>query len=228
MIAVVYDLELVKRFRKGQLSEIVEIGACKVDLKRNKMVDQLQIYTLPKSGYISKSTRKFIKMTKEDMEKAIPFREGIHQFAEWLGDGEYYLCSWGKDDKIHMIDQCFRNKIDLNWFQNYNDIQPQIGKALHQSTSGQQLGLKNALHMADIEPVGKAHRGIDDTINTAKLLIKYQDKVELHKNQFSIQELKLLEAKRRKRRYKQRKNVLSGKEHKGNNGQISSVASKRN
>ncbi|MCD8508901.1 MAG: exonuclease domain-containing protein [Bacillus sp. (in: Bacteria)] len=169
------------------------------------MIEELQIYTLPKNGHISKSTRKFIKMTDEDVKKAIPFQQGIHQFANWLGEGEYYLCSWGKDDKIHMVDQCYRYKINLEWFQNYNDIQPQIGRALNQTTGGQQLGLKNALHMAGIDPVGKAHRGIDDTINTAKLLMKFRDNVELHKNTFSIQELKLLEAKRRKRRFQQRK-----------------------
>ncbi|MDQ0255715.1 inhibitor of KinA sporulation pathway (predicted exonuclease) [Evansella vedderi] len=202
MIAVVYDLELVKRFRKGQLSEIVEIGACKVDLKTNKMVDQLQIYTLPKSGHISKSTRKFIKMTDEDVKKAIPFQQGIKKFSQWLGKGDYYLCSWGKDDKVHIIDQCVRNKINLDWFQNYNDIQPQIGKALNQETKGQQLGLKNALGMAGIDPVGKAHRGIDDTINTARLLLKYKDHVKLYKNSISQKELKLLEAKRRRKRYR--------------------------
>ncbi|OIJ12634.1 hypothetical protein BKP37_12585 [Anaerobacillus alkalilacustris] len=180
MNVIVYDLELVKRFRKGQLSEIVEIGACKIDLNSKRIVDQFQVYISPKSGYVSKSTRKFIKMKKEDLDKAIPFKKGMQQFTQWIGDN-YYLCSWGKDDKSHIINQCIRNKIKLDWFKNYNDIQKQIGKIIT-TNNNSQLGLKNALSIAEVDPIGKAHRGIDDAINTAHLLIKFIDQIKLDKN----------------------------------------------
>ena len=110
MIAVIFDLELMKRFRKGQPSEIVEIGACKVDLGTKKIIDQLQVYILPSKGHISKSTRKFIKMKEEDVEKAVSYQTGIELFKDWLGDEPYYLCSWGKDDRAHFINQSVRGK----------------------------------------------------------------------------------------------------------------------
>ena len=197
MNAVVFDLELVKRFRKGQLSEIVEIGACKVDLKSAKIIDQFQIYTLPKCGYLSKSTRKFIKIKKEDEKKAVPFHTGIEQFSIWLGNN-YFLCSWGSDDKAHIINQCVRNKIKLDWFKNYNDIQKPIGQILS-TDENSQMGLKNALTLANIDPTGKAHRGIDDAINTAQLLIKYKDELTLShnivtKNEITRQRIKIKQA----------------------------------
>jgi inhibitor of KinA sporulation pathway (predicted exonuclease) len=185
--AIVFDLELVKRFRKGQLSEIVEIGACKVDLKSVTIIDQFQIYTLPKSGYLSKSTRKFIKIKKEDIKNAVPFHIGIEQFTSWLGTN-YFLCSWGKDDKAHIINQCVRNRIQLDWFKNYNDIQKQIGHLLS-TDDNNQMGLKNALNLAEIEPIGKAHRGIDDAINTAQLLMKFIDQLTLNFNSVSKTEI---------------------------------------
>ncbi|MCT8138774.1 exonuclease domain-containing protein [Anaerobacillus sp. CMMVII] len=187
MNAIVFDLELIKRFRKGQLSEIVEIGACKVSLNEKKIIDQFQIYITPKSGYVSKSTRKFIKMTKEDLKNAVTFHQGIHQFANWLGD-DYFLCAWGKDDKAHIINQCVRNKINLDWFKNYNDIQKQIGELLVVDNNSQ-IGLKNALNIAGIEPVGKAHRGIDDAINTAHLLLKFIDTLKFNKNNVTNKEI---------------------------------------
>ncbi len=187
MNAIVFDLELVKRFRKGQLSEIVEIGACKVDLESKNVIDQFQLYIKPKSGYVSKSTRKFIKVTKEELKDAVPFKQGIKMFAEWLGE-DYFLCAWGKDDKAHIINQCVRNKIKLDWFRNYNDLQKQIGDILIEQ-SNSQLGLKNALSIAGLEPVGKAHRGIDDAINTAELLIKYIDKIALKENHVTKKEI---------------------------------------
>jgi inhibitor of KinA sporulation pathway (predicted exonuclease) len=185
--AIVFDLELVKRFRKGQLSEIVEIGACKIDLQEKKLIDQFQIYISPKNGYISKSTRKFIKMTKEDIKTAVPFNKAIEEFSTWLGE-DYYLCAWGKDDKAHIINQCVRSKTKLGWFKNYNDIQKQIGDLLV-ADNNSQLGLKNALQLAQIEPMGKAHRGIDDAINTAQLLLRFIDEIKLNKNNVTKKEI---------------------------------------
>ncbi|WP_274365293.1 3'-5' exonuclease [Paenibacillus thermotolerans] len=183
MNAVVFDLELVKRFKKGQLSEIVEIGACKVDLLERKIIDHIQIYICPKRGYISKSTRKFINMAEEDLDKAVPFEEGIERFKDWLGE-DYYLCSWGKDDKVHLVNECVRNHLKLDWIKNYNDIQHSIGKLLSSNTKNQ-LGLKNALKLAGFEFSGIAHRGIDDAVNTAMLLIAYADRIKLSRNQIA-------------------------------------------
>ncbi|WP_170885556.1 3'-5' exonuclease [Bacillus alkalicellulosilyticus] len=187
MNAVVFDLELVKRFKKGQLSEIVEIGACKINIETKEMTSQFQIYILPAAGYISKSTRKFINMTKEDAKRAVPFKKGIETFIDWLGD-HYYLCSWGKDDKIHLLDQCVRNRMNLDWLKNYNDIQKPIGKLLRAEDKNQ-LGLKTAIDLAGIEAVGKAHRGIDDAINTGLLLQKYIADITLEENKVSKTEI---------------------------------------
>lgn len=205
--AVVFDLELVKRFRKGQPSEIVEIGACKVDPVSRKIIDQFQIYISPRKGYIAKSTRSFINMTREDMLNAVPFHEGIRQFVDWLGD-DYYLCSWGKDDRIHLIDECLRKKVDLSWLVNYNDIQKQIGALLREDNKNQ-LGLQNALELAGIEPVGLAHRGIDDAINTARLLIHMLDQVQLQRNTVTEKEIEQYRQKQIRKRQERRKSSKS-------------------
>ncbi|WP_052144714.1 3'-5' exonuclease [Halalkalibacter okhensis] len=187
MVVIIFDLELIKRFRKGQPSEIVEIGACKVHLDKKEIIDEFQLYILPKRGHITKSTRKFIKMKEEDVSKAIPFEEAIQQFANWLGE-DYYLCSWGKNDKAHFINQAAQNKLNLHWLKNYNDIQKPIGKLIT-ADSNNQIGLKNALKIAGIDPTGKAHRGIDDAINTAELFIKFSDRIVLEKNTLSEKEI---------------------------------------
>lgn len=187
MNAVVFDLELVKRSKIGQLSTIVEIGACKVDFATKRIIDQFQIYIAPRGGYVEKSTRAFINMDKEDLKNAIPFQEGIEKFAAWLSKDDY-LCSWGKDDRLHIIDECVRKEVSLGWFNNYNDIQPQIGKLLLPEVT-HQIGLKTALQTAGIEPTGKAHRGIDDAVNTAKLFIMFIDQVTLRNNEMSANEV---------------------------------------
>jgi inhibitor of KinA sporulation pathway (predicted exonuclease) len=187
LIAVVFDLELIKRFRKGQRSEIVEIGACKVDLGSKEITDTFQLYIAPQSGYVSKSTRKFIHMSKEDLKTAVSFVTGIQRFAQWTRDANY-LCSWGKDDRFHVLNECVRKNIKLGWFRNYNDLQQQIGKLLN-TQSKNQIGLKTALELTGIESLGKAHRGIDDAINTAQLLLQFVDQIKLQQNKVTNQEL---------------------------------------
>lgn len=203
MHAVVFDLELVKRFRKGQPSEIVEIGACKIDMNTRKIIDQFQIYISPRKGYVAKSTRNFINMSKQDMRNAVPLKVGIQRFVEWLGE-EYYLCSWGKDDRIHLMDECIRKRIKLTWLRNYNDIQKQIGAILREDNKNQ-LGLQSALELAGLEPVGLAHRGIDDAINTARLLCKLLDQVELRTNEVTEQEILQFQQRIKRKRQARKK-----------------------
>lgn len=190
---IVFDLELVKRFRKGQLSQIVEIGACKVDVNRKEITDQFQVYITPKSGYISKSTRKFINMTIEDVKSSVSFKKGIELFTKWIGT-DYYLCSWGRDDRLHFINECIRKKVKLDWLINYNDIQKKISKVLDPEAKNP-FSLKNALEHAGLEPTGQAHRGIDDALNTAQLFIHCCDQIELNTNVFSIKDFKKIAKK---------------------------------
>lgn len=207
MHAVVFDLELVKRFRKGQPSEIVEIGACKIDMSTREITDQFQIYISPRKGYIAKSTRSFINMSKKDMQSAVPLRIGIKQFTAWLGE-HYYLCSWGKDDRIHLIDECLRKRIPLSWLRNYNDIQKKIGAILREDNKNQ-LGLQHALELAGLEPIGLAHRGIDDAVNTARLLIKLLDQIDLQTNEVTDKEIAKYKLRIYRRRQAARKKAAS-------------------
>jgi inhibitor of KinA sporulation pathway (predicted exonuclease) len=142
-------------------------------------------------------------MSKKDMQSAVPFREGIRQFVEWLGS-DYYLCSWGKDDRIHLIDECIRKKVGLGWLRNYNDIQQQIGALLREDNRNQ-LGLQNALELAHIEPTGLAHRGIDDAINTARLLIHLLDRIKLQRNEVTDKEIAQFKLRLQRKRQERKK-----------------------
>ncbi|WP_100407940.1 3'-5' exonuclease [Bacillus solitudinis] len=202
MNAIIFDLELMKRFKKGQLSEIVEIGACKVDIHNRNIVDHLQIYISPKRG-ISKSTRKFIKMTEEDVANAVSYQEGIKIFKDWLGE-DYYLCAWGKDDKFHLLNQCLRYHMNLNWLRNYNDIQIQISRLLKAEHA---LSLKSALALLNIVPTGKAHRGIDDAFNTAELFLRFQPELNLQTNEVTAAERAKHLLKKRKRSFQGNRSI---------------------
>jgi sporulation inhibitor KapD len=181
MYAVIFDLEATFTTRKGQIPEIVEIGAVKVNLSLPSapIREVFHCYTLPEiRGTIGISTRKFIGLKEEDLEKMVPIKAGLKEFISWMGE-EYYLCSWGNDDKRLLIEHCNRLLLSKRWIRNYNDIQYPISRIL---AGRNQIKLKDALTLSGIEQEGRLHSALTDAIHTAKLFIAYRDQIRLHKN----------------------------------------------
>lgn len=182
MQIIVFDLETTMTFKRDTIPEIIEIGACKVNTdKRQVNVDTFQRYTFPQiQQRITERTRKFIGLNKEAMPEFIPFTEAFAAFLQWIGeDDDYYLCTWGRDDKKLMIEHCARFGLSLQWLRNYNDIQPAISMMIAER---KQMSLKDAIDAAGIVQEGRLHSALVDAIHTAQLLIKYNRIVPLKKN----------------------------------------------
>jgi sporulation inhibitor KapD len=179
---IVFDLETTLTYQRDKIPEIIEIGAAKVVPGKNGVeVDTFQRYTFPAiERRITERTRKFIGLDKENMPTFIPFRRAFAEFMKWIGnDSDYYLCTWGQDDKRLMIEHCARFGLDFNWMRNYNDIQPPISMLL---ADRKQMSLKEAIDTAGIIQEGRLHSALVDAIHTAHLLIKYNKTVHLKEN----------------------------------------------
>ncbi|MED4584404.1 3'-5' exonuclease [Brevibacillus choshinensis] len=182
MQIIVFDLETTLTHQKDKIPEIIEIGAAKVVTGKNGVeVDTFQRYTFPAiERRITERTRKFIGLDKENMPTFIPFRTAFASFLEWIGDDQdYYLSTWGMDDKRLMIEHCARFGLDFNWMRNYNDIQPPISMML---ADRKQMSLKDAIDAAGIVQEGRLHSALVDAIHTAHLLIKFNKQVHLANN----------------------------------------------
>lgn len=181
MQMIVFDLETTLTYKKEMIPEIIEIGAVKIEADKSGMpVDTFQRYTFPAiQRKISDRTRKFIGLNKDEMPTFIPFREAFSAFLAWIGDEEYHLCTWGRDDKKLMIEHCARFGISLDWLRNYNDIQPAISELL---ANKKQMSLKDAIDSAGIVQEGRLHSALVDAIHTAHLLVKYNKNVALSEN----------------------------------------------
>lgn len=182
MQIIVFDLETTLTHQKDKIPEIIEIGAAKIVPGINGVeVDTFQRYTFPAiERRITERTRKFIGLDKDNMPTFIPFKQAFAAFLEWIGpDTDYYLCSWGTDDKRLMIEHCARFGIRFDWMRNYNDIQPPISMLL---VDRKQMSLKEAIDTAGIVQEGRLHSALVDAIHTAHLLIKCNRTVQLEKN----------------------------------------------
>ncbi|RNB78362.1 3'-5' exonuclease [Brevibacillus panacihumi] len=182
MQIIVFDLETTLTFQKNKIPEIIEIGAAKVVPGKDGVeVDTFQRYTFPAiERRISERTCDFIGLDKDNLPDFIPFPKAFADFLEWIGhDEDYYLCTWGKDDKRLMIEHCARFGLPFSWLKNYNDIQPPISMQLAQR---KQMGLKDAIDEAGIVQEGRLHSALVDSIHTAHLLVKYNKIIPLMKN----------------------------------------------
>jgi len=181
---IVYDLEMTVRRKKGQIAEIIEIGAAKVGTTEDgpDIVDTFQSFVKPVVvPQLSPDTTDFTGIRQEDVNEADTLPQVVRDFVEWVGPEEYFLCAWGPDDQRQLVQECRQQNVSVDWIVNHNNLQKMLSK-VYKLEKHQQMGLKPALEMLEIPFSGSHHRAMDDAINTARILVKLYDKFQFRRN----------------------------------------------
>jgi 3'-5' exoribonuclease 1 len=169
---IILDLEATCWPEKGKyLSEIIEIGAVKVN-DNQQIVDEFDAFIKPVlQPELSEFCTKFTSIKQDQIDKAQGFPIVIEQFKNWIElKNDYFLCSWGFYDKKQLIADSNLHKVDTLWIKNHMSIKHQhagLKKLKHP------VGLGYALGLEEMKFEGKAHRGIDDARNIARIFLKY-------------------------------------------------------
>ena len=187
LIYIVYDLEMTVRRKKGQIAEIIEIGAAKVAIRDGEPVIAESFQTFVKPVVVprlSEDTISFTGISQDDVDGATPLPEAIRRFAEWIGPEPYFLCAWGPDDHRQLVTECREQQAPTDWIVNHNNLQKMLSKTF-KLEKHQQMGLKNALEMLEIPFVGSHHRALDDATNTARILVRLFDRLQFRQNKLT-------------------------------------------
>lgn len=187
MTIIVYDLEMTVRRKKGQIAEIIEIGAAKVGLVDGapQIVSQFQAFVKPVVvPQLTADTTSFTGITQENVNEAGNLTQVVREWIEWIGQEEYFLCAWGPDDQRQLVQECRQHGIPTEWIVNHNNLQKMLSK-IYKLEKHQQMGLKPALEMLEIPFEGSHHRALDDAMNTAQILVKLYDKLQFKHNKLS-------------------------------------------
>ncbi|RJG21618.1 3'-5' exonuclease [Paenibacillus thiaminolyticus] len=185
MLAIIYDLEMTVKRKKGEFAEIIEIGAVKVAEQDGKaaIVDTFQAFVKPTlSPKLSQDTVNFTGIRQEDVNASPVLQDVLDQFVAWIDTKDYALCSWGPDDKAQFLKECRMKRIPLHWLRNHNNLQKPVSLVMNRG-SHQQVGLKTALDTLQVPFVGTQHRALDDAYNTALIYIRMIDHVQLQRNE---------------------------------------------
>ena len=151
----------------GLDNEIIEIGVVKLD-KFMRKIGEFKRYVKPTLLKILNPTVKAITGIKEeDLEEGIGFCTAMDELKDFIGENAI-ICSWAKDDVTEIINNANYYKYNnLNWLNEYIDIQEYVTKVLGNKKS---LSLKHALEALKIKfKKNELHDALNDASYTAEV-----------------------------------------------------------
>lgn len=176
---IVHDVEAITRQRLVYSSEIIEIAAIRILIEDKYTVkDTFHAYVQPQSvASIPIATTRLTGISEEEMKQAASFVRVVAEFQEWLGQEEYFLCSWSLSDRDFFVDDCIAHRTSTDWILNYNDVQQWY---VDRFGLKRRVGLSKALESMQLQPEGQFHSALADTQCTWMVLqALYPDPVDL-------------------------------------------------
>jgi len=158
-------------------SEIIEIGAVKVNKQTGDAIDSFQRFVRPHfHPILSDYCTNLTTIRQEDIFNAELIDMILPEFNDWIDDAEYIM-SWGHYDKNQIISECKLKNIDLGTLKyklenRHLNMKNQFSHVFNLK----RCGVSKALKFLNLKFQGMQHRGIDDAINIAKIYKTSKDK----------------------------------------------------
>ena len=185
---IVFDLEWnqgdapVTRDGKTLAFEIVEIGAVKLNEKREKTGEFSRLIKPQIHKHMHRITGKLIHLSMEDLEKGESFEKVAADFLEWCGENPRF-CSWGPLDLTE-----FQRNLDFFGMPllsdrplAFYDVQKLYSLAYDDGRS--RKSLESAIDERGIEKDIPFHRAQADAEYTAKIFATFSERI-LHRVSF--------------------------------------------
>lgn len=182
MLNIVIDLEMcrvpqhykTKTYTKGQ--ETIEIGAAFFD-EGWQQIDTFRRFVHPEHGVIDTEIKRLTNIDNKDVKKACNLRDALTELIELIGENEFTIYAWSGTDRKQLLYETLVKEI----------VDEKIGIFLeesrwidYQAVYGERFGfdlsqsLELALSQVGIDLEGHMHDGLDDAINTGKLIAKLE------------------------------------------------------
>ncbi len=154
--------------RKNNISEIIEIGICVLDMITGDITKNDGILIKPEASTVSKFCTQLTTITQEMLDKeGISFKEACDILRTEYNAYQYTWASYGYYDYKMLETQCTNYNIDFPVSKNHIDVKELFAKKRNKK---KKVGMNGALQILDIPLEGTHHRGKDDAKNIAKIL----------------------------------------------------------
>ena len=152
---------------RGQISEIIEIGLCTVDLATLERRDKRCIMVKPQRSRISEFCNELTGITDDMVENAGDLKEAVAILRDEFRSRERLFASWGDYDRGQFQRNCEHYGLEYPFGPTHLNIKNLFSIAYGIS---RELGIDAALQRVGLQLEGRHHRGVDDAWNIAKLL----------------------------------------------------------
>lgn len=151
---------------KGQISEIIEIGLCMVDVASLERVDKRCLMVKPQRSEISNFCTELTGITDEMVKDGMLLDEAV-QILEREYQSRYRLfASWGDYDRNQFQHNCRQYELNYPFGPTHLNIKNLMSVAYGLP---RELGIDEALNQLGMPLEGRHHRGVDDAWNIAAI-----------------------------------------------------------
>jgi inhibitor of KinA sporulation pathway (predicted exonuclease) len=151
----------------GQISEIIEIGICTVDLASLERRDKQTIFVKPAQSEISQFCTELTGITARMVEAGVSLAEACELLTTQFHSRQRLFASWGDYDRGQFQRNCRHYNLEYPFGPTHLNVKNLFALALGLS---QELGIDGAFDRLGLTMEGAHHRGIDDAWNIAHLL----------------------------------------------------------
>ena len=152
-----------------EVSEIIEIGFSVVDLTNLIILYTESLIVKPTKTKITPYCTNLTTLTPEFVARAgMTFRQACNELIENHSSRRLVWLSWGDYDRSQFDRQCKRENVNYPFGSGHLNLKTLFSLLLGHK---REYGLSRSLNILNFDFLGTHHRGSDDSINTANVLI---------------------------------------------------------
>lgn len=153
---------------RNEISEIIEIGICEVDINKMEILNTDSIIVKPAMSKVSKFCTKLTTLTQEDVNKGISFGDACAILMNRHESSDRTFISWGDYDRKQFQNNCKDYTVKYPFGPRHLNLKNTF--SLFHGLD-RELGMDAALERLKMPLEGTHHRGSWDSKNIAKILI---------------------------------------------------------
>lgn len=150
-----------------QQQEIIEIGACILNVKSLKIHAPISLIVKPELSEVSEYCTKLTGLTQQDVNAGISLASACSYLRKEYDSKKIAWASWGPGDRVFLENQCLSKNIKYPMSERHLDVQIMFSVVFN---IPQNKSVADSLSALKLKFEGKPHRGVDDAKATAEIL----------------------------------------------------------
>jgi inhibitor of KinA sporulation pathway (predicted exonuclease) len=153
----------------GQVSEIIEIGLCVVDVEARRRVAKHRILVRPARSAVSAFCTELTGLTSAEVEGGVDFRDACALLEREHQSRSRAWASWGDYDRRQFERQCSDGGVPYPFGSRHTNAKQAF---THCFALRRKPGMSAALEHVGLPLEGRHHSGADDAWNIAALMLE--------------------------------------------------------